>query len=187
MTPHIHWAPATIPSQATCMRGHTLAANQSATAPAAVLIASQQEITTLRNVSEFCHATTMAATNAAIAITTRPIGLASIAALNAHCAAVEAIVAVLWRTIIAVARPQATACIVICVVTRAIFDRNSPAYMRLSCAVSTTSLTFATVIALIAVVTRPATPATPSMSFNHCCIEDMTMTAFHAVNAAAIL
>src|SRR4051812_18389550 len=74
---------------------------------AAALIAAQVARTTLRNVSLCFHARIMPATSAAIAMTTRPIGLADSAALRSHCTAVQAIVAA-RTTPIAIA-PAATA------------------------------------------------------------------------------
>jgi hypothetical protein len=60
---------------------------QSHTAIAAPFTASIAPVTMLRNVSLFFHAITNAAVRAAMAITTRPIGLADMAALSSHWAA----------------------------------------------------------------------------------------------------
>ena len=61
---------------------------------AALLIFSHKSIQNFRNASDLFHNTTNAATNATIAMMISDIGLAFIAALSSHCAAVTSLVCI---------------------------------------------------------------------------------------------
>ncbi|SHW75171.1 Uncharacterised protein [Mycobacteroides abscessus subsp. abscessus] len=84
--------PSPMPSHTRLSSGHAVSINHFTTASAATLIAAHAASTILRKVSEWLYAYMIPAANAAIAVTTKPMGLAVIARFHNRCAAAAALV-----------------------------------------------------------------------------------------------